>query len=145
MDFIEFLRDCKTNNRELEFKDNSFMIGDKAYFFVTEKKKYINTVLDSENQPTRFTIFKFDENTEDWSIYGPLEKVDVAGKVNKALSLTGYRISLNGGKVKFYFREPSFMEKWSVTTVMDKDGLIGAPLLLGFLGIILSLLISNFI
>lgn len=127
MDFIEFLRDCKTNNRELEFKDNSFIVGDKTYFSVMEKKKYIYTVLDSEKQPTQFTIFKFDKNTEDWCIYGPREITGDYGEVSKYLSLTGYRISVNGGKAKFYFREPSFMEKWSVTTVMRKKLLTLIP------------------
>lgn len=127
MDFIEFLKDCKINNKELEFKDKSFIVGDKTYFSVTEKKKYINTVLDSERQPTQFTIFKFDKNSEDWCIYGPREVTGDYGEVSKFLNLTGYRISVNGGKVKFYFREPSFMEKWSVTTVMSKKLLTLIP------------------
>ena len=62
MNFIDFLEEGKINNKDLEFKDNRFIIGDKTYFFAEKKGKYINNVLDSERRPTDFRLYQFDKN-----------------------------------------------------------------------------------
>lgn len=135
MNFIDFLEDCKINNKELEFRDNRFMIGDKTYFFVEQEKKYINTVLDSERQPTKYTLWKFEKNSSEWSIEG---SSDVAvSKFSKKLNrdLTGRRISIKDGKVEFYFRKLTVMEEWSYGTrsAANNFTLLFGPI--GFFGI----------
>lgn len=129
MDFIEFLKDCKINNKDLAFKNNSFIVDDKIYFYITEKEKNVYAVLDSEQQPTQYTLFKFYKNSEDWSIYGPRNIVFNSGSMCQIISLTGNKISVNKEKVEFYFQKPTFMEKWSAAMIMYKGILILAPLL----------------
>ena len=116
MNFIDFLEEGKINNKDLEFKDNRFIIGDKTYFFAEKKGKYINNVLDSERRPTDFRLYQFDKNSAEWCIAGPCAGKDGEnGELPKKVKdLTGYRISVKDDKISFYFRKLSAMEIWSV-------------------------------